>query len=295
MSSTSVSGRTAFYYDPQRQGYDTTLWRRLYGQPTVQGNELKLTNSATIHYADIIRCEIVFNLSIPAAPAAGASRSFGLQLLNKGAYILFDITDTVFSAKTSDGTNSSSSAITWQSSWTAATAQYRIVWEAGTAKFYVNGTFQAAITDVSVVGDPMSVYLENGMADSLSVSYIVVKGIQYYILTQGPEDSTFEILLLLNDSVSISESVTVFQSNMTPSVSDAITITENVNITQVFDVSVSDAITITESVTVFQENMTPSVNDAVSIAESITVFQENMTPSVNDAITIVDAPTVTFT
>lgn len=243
---------TNFYYDPQREGYDASVWRTINGEPTVGANQLRLSLASVVHYSDIWRGDITMNLNIPV-PASGARKSFGLIQLNKNAYLYFDITNTTFSAKTSDGTTSSSSTITWQTAWSGTNTDFRIKWEAGTAKFFVGGVQQAAISDISIPGDPLSFYINNGNVDTITLKYIQAKSIQTFFLHEALENSSTEPLIFEGDSLTITEAVTVAQAlAMAVSVNDALAITESQTVTQALSMAYNnnDALTITESITV---------------------------------------------
>lgn len=174
-----------FYYDPQRQGYDTTLWKTIAGTPSISSNKLRLNAATIIHYGDILRGEFVFNVTIPAVPTSGDSRQIGLAQLNKGSYAYFDVTGAVFSAKVSTGTSSTSTAITWQAAWTNVATKYTIRWEGGLIKFFVGGALQATMSNTGtttyLTGDPMSLYVSNSNSDNMDITDINAKQIQSYV------------------------------------------------------------------------------------------------------------------
>ena len=259
---------TNFYYDPQREGYDTSFWRTMNGEPTVNANQLWLSLASIVHYSDLWRGDITLNLNVPT-PASGARKKFGLIQLNKNAYLYFDITNTTFSAKTSDGTNTSSSTITWQTDWSNTNIDFRIKWEAGTAKFFVGGVQQAAISDISISGDPLSFYVNNGNNDTLSLKYIQAKAIQTFFMHEALENSSIEPTIFEGETLTISELIT-----MAP----ATTMAANVN----------DELTISESVTTEHAlSLSPNVNDELTISEDV-VMESTNEPNVNDSIEIVE-------
>ena len=247
-----------FYYDPYRQGYDSTIWRTLWGTPSIVNNKLILNTATSIHFADVLRGQYTFSVNVPSAPSAGHSRSFGLYHPGKGAYALFDVTGSVFSVKTSDGSNSSSTTITWDSAWTAANIEYAIRWEPGTAKFFVNGVRVATISDISVVGVPMSLYVSNNTWDDLSLAYIDCVGLQSYTMTPGPEDSA---------------TTTVFPTlGLTAEVFDAVTVTEAVTfLITALRPEVSETVTVTEAVTFLITELRPEVSETVTVTEAVTL------------------------
>jgi hypothetical protein len=260
--------RTNFYYDPQRQGYDTSQWRTVYGSPVVIGGSLMLQQASIIHYGDILRGEVNFRVAVPNSPAGGEARTWGLYNLGSGAYVAFNIAGEVFSAIVSNGTDSASSTIDWQSSWAGVEVEYRIVWEAGTAKFYVNGVRQAAITNVAVYGKPLSLYVTNENSDQMSVGNIAVAAHSFY-LHEALEDSSTEPLAYIVQIVSLAESVTLEVGQFVSS-SEAVSIAES----RTFDLSklpgaLSEAVSITESQG-FELLVYPAlVSDSVSIAEDV--------------------------
>lgn len=57
-----------FNYDPQRQGYDTGLWKTLSGTPSVSSNDLLFNADSAIQYADCLRGVYNFKVTFAAAP-----------------------------------------------------------------------------------------------------------------------------------------------------------------------------------------------------------------------------------
>lgn len=62
--------RINFYYDPAREGYDTTLWKTVSGTPTVASSKIRLNAAKIIGYADIFKGEVTYKLNIPTVPMA---------------------------------------------------------------------------------------------------------------------------------------------------------------------------------------------------------------------------------
>lgn len=231
---------TNFTYDPLKQGFDTSIWRKMSGTPVVF-NQLVFSAAAAIHSADILKGRFLFNVNVPNTPKSGDVSSWGLYSISRGAYILFDINGATFSAKTSDGETSSSSVITWDPSWSDVNTNYTIQWEAGTAKFFINGGQVACISDASIPNITMGLYVTNTLATDLTVKYISCNGIQSYILVQDVMTSAADIPLpiwVAQPEVSKSESITITESVVVsiatnPAPSDTVTITENVAIVRI--------------------------------------------------------------
>ena len=222
-----------FYYDPSRQGYDVTQWRTLSGTPGMLGNNLTLTNSATVGYADLWRGKFSFGIN-SSGPSTGQLKQFGLTQVSLGAYILFSLAGTTFKVAASDGKgNVSTSSVTgdWNSAWSGVDTEFTIKWEAGTAKFFINDVQVAAITSAAITGQPMSLYASNGNADVLSINYISCTGIQGYIWnyeSTGANVTTGGFSIYDIDKVSSSDVITNTKASLAGiSVNDIQASTEN--------------------------------------------------------------------
>lgn len=192
--------RTSFYYDPIRQGYDTNSWRTLQGAPAVVSGRIQVDQATgvggeAIHYADILKGDISFNVNVPIAPIAnGDARYFGVSAPNTSAYIRFAIASGTLTCQTSDGiTTTTSASIAWDTNWTAANIVYKIRWEPGTAKFSINGTQVYSVTDASVPAGPLALYLSDNSASSMSVGDMNVRGTQSFTMNPKTSDSTSTI------------------------------------------------------------------------------------------------------
>ena len=174
-----------FYYDPVRQGYDANTWNTTLGAPIVASNQLKFQNAGAIHFADILRGEVTFNINI-SAPVAGDDIKLGLVEANKGEFAYFNVTDDVLTAQTSDGTTTYSVVIDWDTDWSATNTEFKIKWEAGLVTFSVGGNIKATISTSSTLGvpvsvvpsDPLNIYVFSDCTDPLLLKYVDVKGVQ---------------------------------------------------------------------------------------------------------------------
>lgn len=170
-----------FYYDPVRQGYDSDSWITTLGSPVVESNVLKLDQAGAIHTYNLLRGDFVFNAKV-SAPAAGDDTKLGLFFPGKGAYAYFWVENDTFFLKTSlDGVTVNTISLDWDPAWSDEYVEYRIKWEAGTATFYINGQFKGVISDLSVSGDPMSLYVYSNSTTPAYIKYIEAKGVQSLI------------------------------------------------------------------------------------------------------------------
>lgn len=253
--------RTSFYYDPFRQGYDTNSWRTISGAPILGANGRLIIDTingnagSAVHYADIQKGDISFNLNIPSAPGADAGRFVGLQALNQAAYVRFSF-GSVLTAQTSDGVNSTtSSAIVWDNSWTSANVEFRIRWEAGTAKFFIAGTQVAVISDSSVPNGPLSFYLYDDSALPMTVGDINARGMQSFVMNLKTSDTTNASgnFIMTSSFVTVSENVAMKVVNyILPGVgsdlAEAVTVSESITFNIVTKESISDLVTISENI-----------------------------------------------
>jgi hypothetical protein len=168
----------SFYYDPLRQGYDSNTWNTILGVPTVVNNQLTFKAAAAQHFADILRGDAIFNISI-SAPAAGDDIQVGFMGQNGASYAYFNIVDEVLTAETSDGVTTKTVTIPWSTAWTDTNTEFGIKWETGLVTFSISGQYQAK-SEV-VPNDPMSLYLYSDSNNPLLLKYIDVKGIQSLI------------------------------------------------------------------------------------------------------------------
>lgn len=167
----------SFYYDPQRQGYDTTLWKTVSGTPTIAANMLVLNAATVIHYGDLYQARAVFNVSIPSAPTGGNVRFIGLGQLNDSITVGFYVNGTEFGAISSDGSVTTTVPITWKNIWTATYINLEVRWKGYGVTFYIDGVKQATINseDPGLIWKPLSLYIDNAAnSDDLSIKSINV-------------------------------------------------------------------------------------------------------------------------
>lgn len=292
--------RTSFNYSPIRQGYDTNSWRTVSGSPAIgAGGRLIVDTTAeegaAVHYADFLKGDISFNVNVPAAPGAGAARLFGVSSLNTVAYIRFSIDDAL-TCQTSDGTTTTeSSTIEWNSNWTGANIVFRIRWEPGTAKFFINGSQVYAVTDDSVPHGPLSLYLSDNSDAAMTVGDMAVRGTQSYVMHLKTSDTaSYGGLLSSFQNVTVSENLSMLLVNLSlPYVSGALS--ESVTVSEAVQISISipspvfESVTVSENLTIFVANHVPNVNDSVTVTENLSMYQggESMI-SVSDTVTVTE-------
>lgn len=224
----STDNRAYVSYDPQRQGYDSSSWHTIFGAPTLVGGYLSFKQASTVGLADVRRGQAHFQMSV-SAPAAGDQKIFGLFSISKNAYAYFKIADDVLTANVSDGTNTQSEEITWQSAWSSTSTTFTIRWQAGIATFFVNGSRMSAFGGDGVPNGPLSLYFKNENDTDLMVDYIEVIGAQSYILVQDNDDSVYAPAAFISEGLTLSESLTVDASKV-PSVNESMALTESVTV-----------------------------------------------------------------
>lgn len=222
--------RTNFYYDPYRQGYDTNEWRTLAGTVISNVNRLEVVSGAISHYFDILKGDITFNINAQTNPTS-LNSIVGLYQPMKGAYVAFVFNGSL-TAAVSDGTNSTSSAaITWDPNWTAQNLDFRIMWEQGLVKFYIQTTCVATIAGDYIPHGPLSLYVYDKSTIPLSIGSINVLG-AHDIFVHTATSSTVAPVepfggVSTSSSITVTEAATIKIPILVPSVSDGVTITEN--------------------------------------------------------------------
>lgn len=246
--------RPSFYYDPYRQGYDTNSWNTITGSdPTVVDGTLWMQLGTEIaHYADFVKGDITMRITIPSAPGAGGgTRRYGVYALSADAYLLFSFGGTLTVIASDGVTTSTSEAINWDSSLNGVEARFRIVWDSGLAKFYINESNVATLSGASIPHGPLSLYANDDSADASQVGAIDVRGMQSYILnpnvTSTPNIFTGN-LPLIRDTVTVSESVTILIPTLVPSLSESTTVSESITFNVLEHPNVNDAITVAEDI-----------------------------------------------
>ena len=214
-----ADNRTSFTYDPVRQGYDTNSWKTISGAPAVTGVGRFVvdagvgTTGAAVHYADFLKGDISFNVNIDSISAGGDLRRFGVATPSSSNYIYFEISNGTLTCRTSsDLSTTVSSALVWNDLWNAVNTIFRIRWEAGTAKFFVNGSQVYAISDDSVPPGTMSLYLLDNSDTAMTIGEINVKGTQSFVMNPKTSDSASNVpatqnYLVASQSVTVTENV----------------------------------------------------------------------------------------
>lgn len=171
--------RTNFTYDPVVDGYNTSFWKTLAGVPTTASGRLVLSHGEVVHYGDILRGEVTFNVNDPSGPGAGIDRLFGLYSPTETSGILFSIGATL-TVYVSDGVNTTvSDVLEWNPLWTGAPIKFKIQWEGGEAKFFIDGTKVATIPGANIPTIALPIYLKDDSATNMSIGDIDVSALSY--------------------------------------------------------------------------------------------------------------------
>lgn len=144
-----------FYYDPQRQGFDTNLWKQLSGTTAVVGTKLRFSADAAIMYSDIFRgfLEMALNVPTPAnATLTGANTATAVvatwEAVTDGEFaitidgVAYDITGLDFTAA---GSMAAIAAIIQEALNDAANVDYiTVAW--ATNHFVITARTQVSVT-----------------------------------------------------------------------------------------------------------------------------------------------------
>ena len=188
-----MSERFNLNYDPVRQGFDTNTWSTLLGDPEVltsgrlRINTIPATGGSIIHYTDFKKGDINLNVNVPSTPSIGDIRDFGLSSSDSKNYIKFTIRSNTFKCATSNGgTIVLSDELEWNSTdWNGENINFQIIWEAGTAKFLIEGSNVYTVTGKSIPTGPLSLFLYDNSPDDITVGEMSIRGAQ----SMFPENS----------------------------------------------------------------------------------------------------------
>ena len=203
-----------FNYDPIRQGYDTNTWRTLVGTPDISASGRLLiddgTGGSVIHYTDFVKGEVNLNVNIPSSPAAGDSRYFGMSSPNGAKYIKFSVGENLTCETADKGNVTSSDTLEWNTDWNGVDLDFKIVWEASRAKFYIEGVMVYEVCDDSVPYGPLSLSLFDNSNTVMTVGDMSVKGTQSIFVNPVTSDATVTVTDLdvdLNDGATVAENI----------------------------------------------------------------------------------------
>jgi hypothetical protein len=173
---------TSFLYSPVRQGYDLSSWKTIQGAPAIASSRLNVKaggNGETAHYADILKGDISFSIQ-PPTQGIGSICTVGLTSVIAGSSaIKFTFTSTLQCITSFEGNTTASATIPWDAAWEATPTTFRIRWEAGSVKFYVNGTKVYQVSDSSVPSGPLCIHLVDlSTVGNMTVGEISVRGSQ---------------------------------------------------------------------------------------------------------------------
>ena len=173
---------TSFVYSPGRQGYDLSSWKTITGAPAISSSRLNVKaggNGETAHYADILKGDISFSVQ-PPTQGIGSICVVGLTSVTaNSSKINFLFTSTLACVTSFNGETTTSPTIPWDSAWEGTPATFRILWEAGSAKFYINGTMVYQVSDESVPSGPLCLNLiDMSTVGNMTVGEISVRGAQ---------------------------------------------------------------------------------------------------------------------
>jgi len=172
-------------YNPAIRDYtDDDVFHAISGTPTIASDKLRLNGDEIITYGTVFQFgSLEFYLTIPAVPTTGDVRQFGFKNNGDLGKMIFNITDTDFTADVYDaaGTVIGQKTIDWDTDWTAEEVRYRITWDERTICFAIDDVivarfeagFDKEIIDSDIMNKfPMNGYLKNTNADNMDISLI---------------------------------------------------------------------------------------------------------------------------
>lgn len=155
-------------YVPSRDSFDASRWTTVGGTPSVLSQTIVLTQSIIEEKSSISRGYIRMKYAIPSIPSTGNYRRFGLKDGTGESYALFVISGTDFTAETRDADgNTNSIALSFDSAWAGVNTTFEILAFGSQIKFRIKGSTVAEFGGLECPNQPMSLYIENGNADSM--------------------------------------------------------------------------------------------------------------------------------
>jgi len=182
--------RDGYIYDVVIKQFDTNFFKQISGTTTVASNKLRFTSASAASYLLHEYCQrATFKINVPVKPTAGDSRRWGFYSPAASATqggIFFDITGDVFSVVVIDDAGTSTSkTLTWtDATFSAHDILFEIEWEPSIVRVYVNGSIVATfaptqsadnVTVSNIPSLPLPIYINNGNADNMDVSYFLVR------------------------------------------------------------------------------------------------------------------------
>lgn len=175
--------RQSYTFDARIKGADTTFWAQVQGAIAAVSGKLRVNADQIASYAQHRFGRYVFAINIPAIPAAGTTRLWGLR--NPGsptrgsAYFEQDTsTTTVYVRSYDNAGNLESTTVSADTDWYAREVEYIINWEPDRIQFQVNDSdgYRTLATHTTRVGNlALSLEINDTVAENLDVGYITVE------------------------------------------------------------------------------------------------------------------------
>ena len=248
---------TAYNYDPARSGYDTNQWKTLLGTPTIITGYIQLNDAAILSYGDFWRGRYMFHMNLPTDPTANCNRIWGLYNVGTGNHATFVIGVGTMYVETSnigedDVANVTTVPVVYDSTWTGVDTNFQIRIEAGTAKFFVNKTQIAAITDDSVPTGAMSPYAFDFSATPMWIKDLHIDSLQSFYMNPVSADVSGDTgsNVYMFDGSKATENVKMKIPTLTPGWTGTITDTSSVTDAPVVTIPTLGKISLNDTSTV---------------------------------------------
>ena len=178
--------RSSYIYDVGVQGADTSFWSTLQGTLVVSGagaaRVLRISGEQIASFLKHRFGRYIFAINIPAIPAAGTTRLFGLR--NPGdptrgaAYFEQDTTIlSIFTRSYDNLGNLESTTVTADSDWYTNEVEFIINWEADLITFSVNDSDGVRVlsTHSTRIGTlPLALEITDTVAENFDVGHVIV-------------------------------------------------------------------------------------------------------------------------
>ena len=174
--------RESYSYDTAIKGLDATFWANVEGTAAASGGKIRVNLDEIASYLQHKFGRFIFSINVPAVPAAGTARIWGLRnpgAATRGAAYFEQDTNlaTIFARSYDNWGTLQSTTITHDSDWYAREVEYIINWEPDRVQFQVNdsdGYRTLATHTTSVPTFPLALNISDTVAENLDVGNVLV-------------------------------------------------------------------------------------------------------------------------
>lgn len=171
--------RKRISYDPGRDT-EADIFVALTGSISADANNITV-NADTLITKEVFDAGVLRAfVTIPTAPTASDDRKIGFSGNGSSEFAWFFVEGTALKCQVSNGEGAAESVtIDWSDgvieNWTNLKITMEVRWEAGSVRFFINGTQRAQLSG-KVPRGPLSAFIRNANADNMLLAGLTVEG-----------------------------------------------------------------------------------------------------------------------